>query len=201
MLRSQEKEFADLERQAALVDKRIADLDPQLRAEALRERTRAIRSEAETLLAPWMRALRERAERAEAMARTVTREAELRRARFHQDDGINATMTLAAFARLERSSTAELIEHLRDAAGAKNAAMAEAVRLEFSSRPERERQELMASFTAALGAIDFPQVAAARQAAGKIASLAALGEERFSAVTTGRSDPVARMTAARMAAA
>jgi hypothetical protein len=79
--------------------------------------------------------------------------------------------------------------------------MAEAVRLEFSRRPERERQEMMESFTAAFGAIDLPQVAAAKQASGKIASLAALGRERFNAATTGRSDPVARMTAARMAAA
>jgi hypothetical protein len=50
------------------------------------------------------------------MAGTYTPEAELRRARFHHDDGINATMTLAAFARLRLSSTAELIEHLKDAA-------------------------------------------------------------------------------------
>jgi hypothetical protein len=35
---------------------------------------------------------------------------------------------------------------------------------------------------------------------GQIASLAAYGRERFNAATTGRSDPVARMTAARMAA-
>jgi hypothetical protein len=108
---------------------------------------------------------------------------------------------VAAFARLEGTSTAELIEHLRDAAGAKSPAMAEAVRLEFSRRPERERQEVMDSYAQAFRALELPRVASAKEAAGKIASLAALGRERFNATTTGRSDPVARMTAARMAAA
>lgn len=107
----------------------------------------------------------------------------------------------AAFARLERTSTAELIEHLRDAGGSRNLAMAEAIRLEFSRRPEKERHELRDRYVQAFGAIEMPQVAAARQAVGKIASLAALGRERFNAATTGRSDPVARMTAARMAVA
>jgi hypothetical protein len=79
--------------------------------------------------------------------------------------------------------------------------MAEAVRLEFSGRPEIERNSLMASYTAALGAIDLPQVAAAKQALDKIASLAAVGQARFVAITSGRSDPVALMTAARTAAA
>lgn len=50
MLRSREGELADLERQVATVDKRIADLDPQLHQEVLRERTAQIRSEAVKLL-------------------------------------------------------------------------------------------------------------------------------------------------------
>lgn len=122
-----------------------------------------------------MWALDERAARAEVVGRSFTREAVLRGARFSQDDGINATMMLAAFARLERSSSAELIEHLKDAATGKNLAMAEAVQLEFGRRPERDRQALMEGYAQAFGAIEFPQVAAAKQAVGKIASLAALG--------------------------
>jgi hypothetical protein len=201
MLRSQEGEFADFERQAAKIDKRIADLDPQLQPDALRKRTAQIRSEAVQLLSPWMRALSERAARAEATARTFTKEAELRRAKFHNDEGVNATMTLAAFARLQRSSTAELIEHLEDAVSTQNLALAEAVRLEFSGRPERERQELTHRYSGAFEKLQVPQVVAAKQALGKIASLAALGEERFTSLTSGRSDPVARMTAVRLAAA
>ena len=45
-----------------------------------------------------------------------------------------------------------------------------------------------------------PQAVAAKRTIGKIASLAAFGQERFTSAVTGRSDPVARMTAARMAA-
>jgi hypothetical protein len=52
-------------------------------------------------------------------------------------------MTLAAFARPQRSSTGELVEHLEDATAAGNLALPEAVRHEFRGRPERERQGLL----------------------------------------------------------
>jgi hypothetical protein len=183
------------------VDTRIADLDPELPAQVRMKRTLQIREEAVKLLSPWMRALSERAEKAEALARTSTKEAELRRTRFHPDEATNAAMTLATFARLQRSSTVELVEHMEDAAAAGNLALAEAVRLEFRGRPERERNELRDRYVAAFSKLEPRQAAAAKQAIGKIRSLTALGQERFNAVTTGRSDPVARMNAARMAAA
>jgi hypothetical protein len=110
------------------------------------------------------------------------------------------TMQIATLPRLARTPTPELIEHLEDAVAAKKLALAEAVRLEFRGRPERERQELRDRYSATFSKLEVPQAAAAKTTIGKIASLAAFGRERFNAATTGRSDPVARMTAARMAA-
>jgi hypothetical protein len=49
--------------------------------------------------------------------------------------------------------------------------------------------------------LEVPQAVAAKKALDRIAQLAAFGQERFTSATSGRSDPVARMTAARMAAA
>ena len=68
------------------------------------------------------------------MARVHSLEAELRLARFHNDDAVNATMQMSLLMRLGRTPTRELVEHLQDAVEAKNPARAEAVRLEFESR-------------------------------------------------------------------
>jgi hypothetical protein len=54
------------------------------------------------------------------MARLHSPEAELRLARSHTDDAVNATMQLATFARLARTPAAELIEHLEEAVAAKS---------------------------------------------------------------------------------
>ena len=194
----QEEDFASLNKLIADVDKRIADLDQQLRDEVLRERAQEIRSEGAKLLDPVLRAMNKRAATAEQMARTFTREAELRRARFHKEDGVNATMTLAAFARLQRTSTPELVEHMKDAATANDLALAEAVRLEFASR--QDTSEFREGYAAAFAKVQTPHADQVKATVGKVASLAALGRERFNYATTGRSDPVARMAAARLAA-
>jgi hypothetical protein len=57
------------------------------------------------------------------------------------------------------------------------------------------------AFSEEFSKLEFPQAVAAKRTIGKIASLAAFGQERFTSANTGRSDPVARMTAARLAAA
>lgn len=49
--------------------------------------------------------------------------------------------------------------------------------------------------------LELPDSRAATQAIAKITQLAAYGQERYLSAQSGRSDPVARMTAARMAAA
>jgi len=83
-----------------------------------------------------------------------------------------------------------------------------AVRLEFESRDgeltalgPKARAEARRNFNAVLSKLELPNAKAAQRTIGRIAQLAALGQERFTSATTGRSDPVARMTAARMAAA
>ncbi len=57
------------------------------------------------------------------------------------------------------------------------------------------------SFNEVLSKLEIPQADAAKRTIGKIASLAAFVQERFTSATSGRSDPVARMTAARLSAA
>jgi hypothetical protein len=83
--------------------------------------------------------------------------------------------------------------------GREDLALAEAVRLEFQGRTDG--QEMKERYAGAFAKVPLPQYTAPKQTIGKIASLAALGQERFNAATTGRSDPVARMAAARLAAA
>ena len=65
------------------------------------------------------------------MARVHSPEAELRLARFDDDDLKNATMQMALLTRLSKTPTREQIEHLKDAVAAKSRPRAEAVRLEF----------------------------------------------------------------------
>ena len=82
------------------------------------------------------------------------------------------------------------------------------MRLEFESRDAEltalgpdPRAETRKSFNEVLSKLGIPQADAAKQTIDKIAQHAAFGQERFTSATTGSSDPVARMTAARMAAA
>lgn len=195
----QEADFEKLNNLVADVDKQIADLDQQLRPDVLRERERQIRSDSLKELDGLLRTMSERAGDAEKMARTFTKEAELRRARFAKDDGVNATMTLAAFARLQRTPTPELVEHMEDAATTNNLALAETVRLEFRAR--EDTADFLEGYAAAFDKVQTPHAAQVKATVGKVASLAALGRERFNYATTGRSDPVVRMAAARLAAA
>jgi hypothetical protein len=207
-LRQQEADSATLERTYTALENKIAALDPRLRPDALREETAKLRAAASDALRHLAVAMNNRAQAAQAMARTYTREAELRLARFHADDAVNATMQMSLLMRLGKTPTGELIEHLRDAVASKNLARVEAVRLEFESReaelvalgPE-QREAARRAFREEFARLEVPQAAAAKQTINKIAQLAAFGQERFTAATSGRPDPVARMTAARMAAA
>jgi hypothetical protein len=66
-------------------------------------------------------------------------------------------MQIATLPRLARTPTPELIEHLEDAVAAKKLALAEAVRLEFRGRPERERQELRDRYSATFSKLEVPR--------------------------------------------
>jgi hypothetical protein len=99
--------------------------------------------------------------------------------------------------RLERTSTAELIEHLKDAAASRNLAKIEAIRLEFNRRPDREQWSI--PWRTTFGKLEFPQAVAARRAIGRIGSMAMFSEQRFLEASTGRAtNPADLMTAARL---
>jgi hypothetical protein len=208
LLRQQEADHAALERSYTALENRIAGLDNRLRPEALREEAGRLRAAASDGLKNLAVAMNNRASLANEMARMHSPAAELRLARFHADDGVNATIQMSLLMRLGRTPTGELIEHLRDAVAAKNLARVEAVRLEWESRdrelvalgPE-QRQAARRAFDEEFAKLEMPQAAAAKRTIDKIAQLAAFGQERFTSATSGRSDPLARMTAARMAAA
>lgn len=136
---------------------------------------------------------------ASEVARLHSREAELRRARFHNEDAVNATMQVAAFTRLALTSTPELVEQLEDAVAANNLALAEAVRLAFHGRTDRE--SVRDRFTAVFAKVKTPNADAVKTALGNVASLAGLAKERWNSAISGRSDPIGRLNAARLAAA
>jgi hypothetical protein len=83
--------------------------------------------------------------------------------------------------------------------GDRNRRSTRAVRLEFQSRADRNG--VKDRFAAAFAKVALPKSTAATKTIGSIKSLAGLGQERFNSLVSGRSDPVARMAAARMAAA
>ena len=66
-------------------------------------------------------------------------------------------------------------------------ALAEAVRIEFEGRPDRERPK--DQYAAAFAKVELPNSKAAGPMIGRIASLAAMGQDRFISATTSRSDP------------
>jgi hypothetical protein len=80
--------------------------------------------------------------------------------------------------------------------------------LEFESRDAEltslgpdARAEARRNFEAEFSKLELPDLAAATKAIARITQLAAYGQERYRSAQSGRSDPIARMTAARMAAA
>ncbi|MFZ5781746.1 MAG: hypothetical protein ACOY4R_16265 [Pseudomonadota bacterium] len=201
LMRQQEADNATFEKKIAAIEAKLAGIDKQLRPEVISERTAKVREEAGASLNDLVIAMKRRAHQAEEMARVYTPEAELRLARFDGNDDLkNATIQMATHMRLERTSTAELIEHLEDAVAARNLAKVEAIRLEFNRRPDRE--EVSIPWRTTFAKLEFPAAVAARRTIGKIGSIAMFSEQRFLEAATGRpTNPTDRMTAARMARA
>lgn len=199
LLRQQDADHAIFDKKVAAVEIKLAGVDKQLKPEVFHERTAAIRKDAGESLKDVLLAMKQRSHQAQEMARVHTEEAELRLARFDDDDLKNATMQMSLLMRLERTPTAELIEHLKDAVAARNLAKAEAIRLEFARRPDSK--EMSIPFRTTFAKLEFPEVVAAKRAIGKIGSIAMFSEQRFFEAYSGKAtDPAARMTAARMAA-
>src|SRR5829696_4082150 len=89
-----------------------------LKADVVQEQERAIREGTANELAARRNAMLQRAERAKAGQHLVSREALLRRARFHEDAGTDAAIRTAKFAVLSRTPTGALVQHLEDAIAA-----------------------------------------------------------------------------------
>jgi len=197
--REQDRDVASLQAAVTKVEGLISALDPDIRDEARRNRISDLRNGAKEELRPILGALRERAARAEALEREYSPATVMRRARFHEDDALNASISLATSTRLARTSTPELIEHLVDAVAAHNLPLVEAVRLEFTGRDDNG--ELKHEFGEHLSRLKFPELTEAKQSIGRIAARSGIAEERYTAVMTGRADPVARLIAAHRATA
>src|SRR4051812_39326257 len=78
----------------------IAALSQDLKPEVLQQRAGAIRDATHKAVEERVQALRTRAGEARELQRRFTPEAERRRAKFHADPAIDATMRLAAFTTL-----------------------------------------------------------------------------------------------------
>jgi hypothetical protein len=66
---------------------------------------------------------------------------------------------------------------------------------------QREQPDMPMKVISALPKVELPRSATAKQTIGRIASLAGLGQERLNSAVSGRSNPVSRMAAARLATA
>jgi hypothetical protein len=184
----------DLSRLKAIVMEagdRIARLDPNLRAEVLRDRTAAIKAEAFPSLGPLHEAIVKRAAAAKAAERHWTPEAIRRAALLALEPGSRT----ALFAVLHRATTGELVEYLHDALDKRNLAEAEAVRLEFSHREDREAHG--AAFGAFLSALPIPDVAAVRGKLSRIAGAVLEADNAITGFSRAQTDPMARLAAYR----
>src|SRR5688500_614679 len=106
-------------------------------------------------------------------------------------------MRLAAFERLKRTSTAELIEHLRDVVDAKNMALAQTVRLEFQSRDDKASVREL--FVELFSKLEFPDEAVAepRKSLERVVQLERISETSMAGLLRGSLTPFDRATAAR----
>lgn len=147
----------------------------------------AVRKAALDEVTPVVAAMIQRSKSVQEAARKFKPEAEMRRAKSADE----------RYDRLDRSTTPELIEYLRDAADDHDLALVGAVLRVFSERADRAKY--VEAFAEAFSRVVFPQAAAYKKISGEVLSLSKLGEERFSFVHSGRSNPIAKLNAVRMA--
>ena len=138
------------------------------------------------------------AQKAEAQTRHFSPQALRRAARFDADPAKDATIRLSVFATLSRATTGELMAYMQDAVDSGSLALAEAIRLEWQGRPQAERDAIGLAFYRALDMVPIP-AASSTAALRRIVGLAQAADVRIREVTSGRSNPLGRITAARMA--
>lgn len=198
MKREQREDLAAINRIVDDAVNKLEALDKGLRPEVRTERQAAIRDKAAQDIGPIRQRMAKRAADAKEAAPGLAPDVIRRAARFHTDDATDAAMRLAAADRLGRAANPELLNYLDDAVRDKNLAMAEAVRAEFSAR-NTTPPELKLEFEHRMRAATTPEAQEGLQIIDQVVGNDLLGAERLSALY-GRPDPVARITAARLAA-
>jgi hypothetical protein len=195
--RAQETDLKSIEAAVAKATAEIERLDQNLKPEILAERTGEIRRRASEALQERHRAIVERSNEAKALGRKFTPEGVRRSARFHDDPATDATASLAASMRLAKVPTGELLEYLSDAVEANNVAMVEAIRVEWTSRPDTN--DLRGEFTARFSKLQIPQAAEAARSLQRVQGLAEMSAVKLTELSRGSSDPMRRLAAFRAA--
>jgi hypothetical protein len=168
----------------------IDALDPNLIPAETAKRARALHSSTEKVIIENFNTLKSKAEEAASVQHRYSPDGVRRAARFHPDDGTDATMRIAAFERLKREPNVRLLQYAEDAAQDGNVAMVEAVRLELSSRAglSRELDSRMGQILSKLPVP--PEVSAVAARIEKIVGLKKQSEAVL--LSFMRSDPVKR---------
>jgi hypothetical protein len=193
----QKASLAKVQNIIAAGNRKIEALDPDLKPDAKRERIAAIRLG----VLKEMGATRDDMNKRGAAARDGipfwSQDAARRRAKFADDPTADAQQRMAFAGTLARTSTPELIKHLDDAVRDKSVARAELVRVEFQNRADRKN--VSQQFDELFIAVVDPAAKAMEIELGQIAGHAAHAETLIHEFTRGVSNPIERITTARMA--
>lgn len=194
---SQKAALAQVQRLIAAGNDRIAKLDPGLTAEARRQYAQDIRDDVLKQISATRDDMGKRRQVARDALPRYSQEAIRRKAKFAEDPALDAQLRMGTFETLKRTATPQLIAHLKDAIEEKSVARAEAIRLEFQSRDDRNDYSLQ--FSALFGAVIDPEAKAMEADLTQIDGLAAHAETLIHEFARGVSDPAQRLATARMA--
>lgn len=168
-----------------------------MKPEARNARTAAIRAETLKQLDTIQTDMRKRRADAEEQLGHFSQDAARRRAKFAGDAQSDAMQRIATFETLRRTPSGALIEHLKDAIRSKSLAHAEAVRLEFHSRSDKEAA-VGDDFARMFASVLDPEAQAREAELRSIIGAAELAEVLAREFVNGKSLPLDRLTAARI---
>lgn len=176
---------------------KIEAVDPDLRPEARQARIATIRQDTLARLESVAADMHKRQQEAKQGLDFWSQAAVRRRAKFADDPALDAAQRSATFETLKRARTGELLDYLKDAIGEKSIARAEAVRLEFYSRPDSAK--LGQEFGTLFAQVVDPQARQMEAELGEIAGVADYAQVLVREFARGASNPVERLAAARSA--
>jgi hypothetical protein len=197
-LTQQKSDLEKLKAAIAAGNGKIAAIDPGLRPEVRAQRIVVIRADTIKTLDAINGEMAKRQTVAREGLDFWTQEAVRRRAKFAADPAVDAAQRVAMFEVLKRSSTAEIVQHMKDAVREKSAARAEVCRLEFKNRTDRDAA-LSREFDRLLERVDDKQAADMHAECGQTDGLADFAQVLVREFRSGVSRPEERITAARAA--